>query len=124
MLTGKTPWRAKTEKELGRLLESIPIKKLLPPSISQSSEHFLLKSLTVNINDRMGPEDVLRFNLTCDKVSMPKQLYSTEHSIFDGRNNNIRRQAGNGDRHETSLNKKSTNQPSNLKKLAMLQTND
>lgn len=37
MLTGKTPWRAKTEKELGRQLLSIPIKKLLPPSISPSS---------------------------------------------------------------------------------------
>lgn len=37
LLTGKTPWRAKTEKELAKQLISIPIKKLLPPSISQSS---------------------------------------------------------------------------------------
>jgi len=37
MLTGKTPWRAKTEKELAKQLISIPIKKILPPSISSSS---------------------------------------------------------------------------------------
>jgi serine/threonine protein kinase len=50
MLTGKTPWRAKTEKELARLLVSIPIKKLIPPSISSSSENFLMRSLAVDIN--------------------------------------------------------------------------
>jgi serine/threonine protein kinase len=37
MLTGKTPWRAKTEKELAKQITSVPIKKLLPPSISSSS---------------------------------------------------------------------------------------
>lgn len=50
MLTGKTPWRAKTEKQLAKLLTSVPIRKLMPPSISQSSEMFLIKSLAVNIN--------------------------------------------------------------------------
>jgi serine/threonine protein kinase len=56
MLTGKTPWRAKTEKDLAKQLTSIPIKNLLPPSISQSSENFLLRALTVDINARMNPE--------------------------------------------------------------------
>lgn len=56
MLTGKTPWRAKTEKDLARQLISIPIKKLLPPSISPSSENFLLRTLTVDLNDRMSPD--------------------------------------------------------------------
>jgi serine/threonine protein kinase len=37
MLTGKTPWRAKTEKDLAKQLISIPIKKLMPPSLSASS---------------------------------------------------------------------------------------
>ena len=55
MLTGKTPWRAKTEKELAKQLVSIPIKKLMPPSISPSSENFLLRTLTVDINERMNP---------------------------------------------------------------------
>lgn len=71
----------------------------------------------------MNPEEILRLTLTSDKTNMPRQLYSTENSIFDGRNNNIRRQGG-VDRHETSLNKKSSNQPSHLKKLTMLQTNE
>ena len=56
MLTGKTPWRAKTEKDLAKQLVSIPIKKLMPPSLSHSSESFLLKTLTVDLNDRMNPE--------------------------------------------------------------------
>lgn len=50
MLTGKTPWRAKTEKELAKLLISVPIKKLLPPSITHSSETFLVRTLAVDIN--------------------------------------------------------------------------
>lgn len=49
---------------------------------------------------------------------MNRHLYSTENSIFDGKNNNIRR----GDR-DTSINKNSINQ-NNFKKLAMLQTNE
>lgn len=55
MLTGKTPWRAKTEKELARLLTSVPIRKLLPPSISHASEIFLVRTLAVDINERMSP---------------------------------------------------------------------
>lgn len=50
MLTGKTPWRAKTEKELAKQLTAIPIRKLMPPSLSPSSENFLVKTLTVDIN--------------------------------------------------------------------------
>jgi hypothetical protein len=69
----------------------------------------------------MNPEEILRFNLSCDRTSLPKQLFSTEHSIFDGRNNNIRHQAQ--DRHDTSLNKKSINAPINFKKLVLLESN-
>jgi serine/threonine protein kinase len=77
LLTGKTPWRAKTEKELAKQLISIPIKKLMPPSISQSSENFLLRTLNIDINERMNPEEMQRYNLTADKVSINKHLYST-----------------------------------------------
>jgi hypothetical protein len=45
MLTGKTPWRAKTETDLKRMLKSNPIKGLLPTKISKLSEEFLLKTL-------------------------------------------------------------------------------
>ena len=55
MLTGKTPWRAKTEKDLGRMLKTIPIKKLLPKDISESSLNFLLKSLTPDPSSRISP---------------------------------------------------------------------
>lgn len=91
MLTGKTPWRAKTEKELAKQLTAIPIKKLMPPSLSSSSENFLLRTLTVDINERMNPEELNRFTLNGDKSVISRGLYSTENSIFDGRNNHIRR---------------------------------
>ena len=55
MLTGKTPWKAKTEKELGRMLNSVPIRKLLPKNISQSSENFLIRSLEIDYQARMCP---------------------------------------------------------------------
>ena len=55
MLTGKTPWKAKTEKELGRMLNSVPIKKLLPKNISQSSADFLIRSLEIDYQTRMCP---------------------------------------------------------------------
>ena len=56
MLTGKTPWKAKTEKELGRLLNSVPIKKLLPKNISQPSMDFLIRTLDIDFHSRMCPE--------------------------------------------------------------------
>lgn len=123
MLTGKTPWRAKTEKELARQLVSIPIKKLLPPSISQSSENFLLRTLNTDINERMSPEELMRFTLTIERYATSnKHLYSSsENQQFDGRNNNIRKQA---DRHETSLNKNSINTPTNVKRLTLMQASD
>jgi serine/threonine protein kinase len=34
MLTGKTPWRAKTESDLKRQIKNTHIKTLLPSSIS------------------------------------------------------------------------------------------
>jgi hypothetical protein len=124
MLTGKTPWRAKTEKELAKQLSSIPIKNLLPPSISQSSETFLLRTLTVDINTRMSPEELQRYRLVGDKSNISKHLYSTENSIFDGKNNNIRRnEAKQIERHDTSLTKNSINTPSNLKRLTFMQNN-
>ncbi len=38
MLTGRTPWRAKTESDLKRMLKSSSIKNLLPAKISKISE--------------------------------------------------------------------------------------
>jgi serine/threonine protein kinase len=34
MLTGKTPWKAKTETDLKRLIKTISIKNLIPAGIS------------------------------------------------------------------------------------------
>ena len=48
LLTGRTPWKAKTEKELGKQLTAIPISKLLPKNISQVSAQFLERTLCSN----------------------------------------------------------------------------
>jgi hypothetical protein len=45
MLTGKTPWRAKTESDLKRMLKSVSIKTILPQRVSKISEDFLVKTL-------------------------------------------------------------------------------
>jgi hypothetical protein len=61
-----------------------------------------------------------RYSLSEERVSINRNLYSTENSIFDGKNNNIRR----GERQESSLNKNSMTTPGNFKKLSMLQTGE
>jgi hypothetical protein len=96
----------------------------MPPSLSHSSETFLLRTLTVDINDRMNPEELQRFVLSGEKSVISKALYSTENSIFDGRNNHIKKNESSSrpDRHETSLTKNSINTPSNLKRLTFLQS--
>lgn len=55
MLTGNTPWRAKTEADLKRQIKAISIKSILPVGISKSASAFLLKSLQLNPAARMGP---------------------------------------------------------------------
>jgi len=37
MLTGHTPWRAKTENDLKKQIKAVPIKSLLPVNISKKS---------------------------------------------------------------------------------------
>ena len=54
MLTGKTPWRAKTEKDLGKMLKTISIHKMLPKNISEQSTDFLIKTLNPNIQERLS----------------------------------------------------------------------
>lgn len=49
LLTGRVPWKAKTEKELGRQLLTHPIKNMLPKNISQNSVDFLTKALNTNV---------------------------------------------------------------------------
>jgi hypothetical protein len=65
-----------------------------------------------------------RFVLNGEKSVISRTLYSTENSIFDGKNNQIRRNEGRFDRHETSLTKNSVNTPSNLKRLTFMQSQD
>lgn len=53
--------------------------------------------------------------------SVSKFLYTSENTIFDSRNNNIKRPY---DRHDTSLNKNSINTPTNLKRMPLFPAND
>ncbi len=76
----------------------------------------------MDINERMTPEEIMRFTLSADKsTNINRNLYSSnENSQFDGRNNHIRRPL---DRHETSLNKNSVNTPTNVKRMTLIHTN-
>lgn len=81
-----------------------------------------MRALTVDINNRMSPEELQRFKLVADKSLITKHLYSTENSIFDGKNNNIRRnEAGKQERNETSLNKNSINTQNHIKRPTLIQ---
>lgn len=115
MLTGRTPWRAKTEKELARMLQSVPIAKVMPPSLSSASEQFLCCTLNADPQLRAGPEELRRLMLPTDSQSVVSRgLYVTENSVLDGRNNTIRKHEG----RETSLSKQ-TFTPSNRKRMTL-----
>ena len=59
MLTGHTPWKAKTEADLKRQIKAISIKSLIPGHISRVASDFLLKSLQLNSSLRMSTEEML-----------------------------------------------------------------
>ena len=56
MLTGHTPWKAKTEADLKRQIKAISIKSLIPSHSSRNASDFLLKALQVNSNLRMSAD--------------------------------------------------------------------
>jgi serine/threonine protein kinase len=56
MLTGSTPWRAKTEADLKRQIKAVPIKSILPVGVSKLGAAFLTRALQLNPASRMGPD--------------------------------------------------------------------
>ena len=64
MLTGRAPWKAKSEQDLSRKITSEPIETLLPPDISTVAIEFLTKTLQSDINIRMSPEELERFSFS------------------------------------------------------------
>jgi hypothetical protein len=61
MLTGSTPWRAKTEADLKRQIKAVPIKSILPVGLSKIGSSFLTRALQLNPTVRMGPEEMVGF---------------------------------------------------------------
>jgi len=61
MLTGHTPWKAKTEADLKRQIKAISIKSLIPANITRTSSDFLLKALQVNSSLRMSTDEMVSF---------------------------------------------------------------
>lgn len=64
MVFGHPPWRAKNEKELLKKIESENINSLINGSINQQSRDFIVRCLTIDKNERMGPEDLEKYNFT------------------------------------------------------------
>lgn len=75
MLTGKTPWKAKTESDLKRQIKAIPIKTLIPINISETSADFLTKSLQLNQSLRMTPEE-MEHHFSDDSCTFNKNIVS------------------------------------------------
>lgn len=74
---------------------AVPIEKVMPKNICSSSIDFLKKTLNVNINDRMSPEELSHFNFSTeksDKQSTRTDLISvnsisdTKTSLFRSKN--------------------------------------
>lgn len=83
MLTGHTPWKAKTEADLKRQIKSISIKTLIPTNISRSSQEFLLKALQLNVSLRMSPDQLINFfdgNFESDQLLTSSNLRT--NSLF------------------------------------------
>lgn len=124
LLTGRTPWKAKTEKELGRQLLSVPISKLLPRGLSSTSAEFLERTLCISYDKRMNPDELSNFmsrfgaNNTSNNRSSSQSKTSgfirTSETGFD------REERG---RHDTSLNKNTINTPKNLRRFTFMNGN-
>ena len=116
LLTGKTPWRAKTEKELGRQLLSVPIDRLLPKNISNASTEFLKRSLCVNYDRRMSPDELIAYRFECGTLTQFKT--SSDISNRGGTQTSIKNSLNEvqNKKRETSLSKNTINTPKNLDK--------
>jgi len=55
MLTGRTPWKAKTEVDLKRQIRAVSIKSLIPTHISRKAAEFLARTMQVNPTQRLSP---------------------------------------------------------------------
>ncbi len=61
MLTGKTPWRSKTEKELLLELCNFKVDDILPKKASEKSKDFLRRVLVLQPEKRMSLEELSDF---------------------------------------------------------------
>lgn len=61
MLTGKTPWRAKTETDLKRQIKAVSIKSVIPAHVSRNATEFLCRSLSLNPSMRMTPDEMISY---------------------------------------------------------------
>jgi hypothetical protein len=118
MLTGRTPWKAKTEKELGRMLNSVPIKKLMPKNISANSMDFLSRTLDIDYQARMCPEELTRFVFNegySNTYSSIRRLDKTSERCGSQQKSEVR---------ETSLTRNSINTPKNPKRFNFIRADD
>lgn len=50
MIFGRTPWSAESEKQLGQIIEKVPVRFPNEIAISEMSKDFIRKCLTVDEN--------------------------------------------------------------------------
>jgi serine/threonine protein kinase len=53
MIYGRTPWSAESEKQLGSIIEKVPVRFPSEIPVSEMSKDFIKKCLTVDENNRI-----------------------------------------------------------------------
>ena len=61
MLTGKRPWKAKSELELIKEILQFDLEKFLPNNLTNKSKLFLRRSLCVDYESRMRAKQLIKF---------------------------------------------------------------
>lgn len=69
LLTGKTPWKAKTEKQLIYELSTFLIDDIIPKGISEQSSRFLRRVLDRNVNQRLDLAELINFSFSNSHTS-------------------------------------------------------
>ena len=78
MLYGKTPWSAKTEKELVKKIEASDIRTLIAQGTNPLLSEFMVRCLQNNKADRLSPEEIGMFEFTT--VTIKREISITRIS--------------------------------------------
>ena len=89
LLTGKTPWLAKTEKALAYELATFKLKDVMPRGVQQKTKEFIERTLERDVSKRMGVQELKNFVFELEELdevtkkmteSVPVEMLATKKS--------------------------------------------